>query len=386
MKASAKTRTEKTCVIEVLHPALRNYRLDLFEKLDRKYSIKFIFTVQINSKDFGGIQVPTSWAYDIINVTSSMANWFRLAIALLRDDYEILITSPGECFWDIIALAISKLRHKKTIFWGESWYWPSKTLVQYLYYHIFLKYILNHTNAIIAMGERQFSFYSQTLNRTNGIFYSPKYVISYKERDTSELLQRLSEKNRNILSKKIILYMSRIIESKGLDYLIRAFKLVEGKINDAFLLIVGSGPFEPYCKKLSEELQINNIMFIGYIPDSDIELYHNLSNVLVLPSVFFHDHPEPDGYVLYESMSIGKPLIITDAVRGGTPELIRDGVNGYVVKNRSVNELVDALIKIIDDEMLERKMSQISKKIFNEKISLQKQFDAFDKAIDYVRK
>ena len=72
-------------------------------------------------------------------------------------------------------------------------------------------------------------------------------------------------------------------------------------------------------------------MFKGYIQDSDVELYHNVCDVLVLPSIFLDDYPEPNGYVLYESMSVGKPLVVTDAV-GATPEFVRDGVNGFVLK------------------------------------------------------
>lgn len=57
--------------------------------------------------------------------------------------------------------------------------------------------------------------------------------------------------------------------------------------------IVGSGPFEEYCKKLTKELGVKNIMFKGYIQDSDVELYHNVCDVLALPSIFLNGYPEP---------------------------------------------------------------------------------------------
>lgn len=92
----------------------------------------------------------------------------------------------------------------------------------------------------------------------------------------------------------------------------------------------------------------------------------------------------PNGYVLYESMSVGKPLVVTDAV-GATPEFVRDGVNGFVVKERNITELADALSKILTDETLQEKMSNKSIEIFEEKVSLEKQFEAFKTAIDYVQ-
>jgi len=365
-------------MIEFIHPVLRNYRLELFEKLNKKYDVKFVFTGQ---QAFGGVHIQKHWKYESIPLRHSLANWLRLIILLLKDDYELVVTSPAEADYSLLVYIVCKLRSKKIIFWGESWIWPSVTIIQRLYHNI-IKQILERANAIIAMGERQYTFYKKVLKRKEGIFYAPKYVLPYKKRNTSTFYKKLTKEDERIKGKKIVLYMNKIIKRKGLDYLIKAFKMVERKLNNAYLLIVGSGPFEEYCRKLAKELDIKNIMFKGWT-DSDVELYHNLCNVLVLPSIFLDGYPEPDGYVLYESMSVGKPLVVTDAV-GAAPEFVQDGINGFVVKNKSVEQLANALLKILTDEKLESKMGEESKRIFREKISLNKQFKAFKTAIEYV--
>jgi glycosyltransferase involved in cell wall biosynthesis len=84
-------------------------------------------------------------------------------------------------------------------------------------------------------------------------------------------------------------------------------------------------------------------------------------------------------------MSVGKPLIVTDAV-GAWPELVQNGINGLVVKNADVEELANALFKILTNEELEKKMSEESQKIFSKKVSLEKQFNVFKKAIKYALK
>lgn len=377
-------------MIEFIHPCVRNYRLELFEKLDMKYSIKFIFT-------YGEVRelasAPKSWNYENIKIINGQLlstinarffiNWLRFTRSLLRDKYELILVEPAEYNYDLLALIVSKLRFKKIIFWGESWYWPSKRIVHKIY-NIVIKWMLKRGDAIIAMGEKQYAFYVNTLKKKTGIFCAPKYIVPYEKRDAAKLIEDLAFEDTRILGKKIVLYMSQIIERKGLDYLIRAFRLVEGRFDNIYLLIVGSGPFEGYCKKLSKELGVKNIMFKGYISDSDVELYHNVCDVLVLPSIFLNDYPEPDGYVLYESMSVGKPLVVTDAV-GATPEFVRDGVNGFVVKERNIIELADALSKILTDKELQERMSLESRRIFEEKISLERQFEAFKAAIDFVR-
>lgn len=378
-------------MIEFITPTLRNYRLELFEKLNMQYYIKFVFTGYTETKDFGGMDIPKSWNYEIINISypkvskKSLIDWLRLIRALLRDNYELILSSPAESPHNLLALIIAKLRFKKIIFWGEGWYWQSNNIIHRLYHYVLIKWMLRRGDAIVAMGAKQYAFYMKTLTKKTGIFYAPKYVVAYKKRDTTELVEILALEDRKILGKKIILYMSQVSERKGLDYLIRAFALLEGKFDNIYLLIVGSGSFEVYCKKLAKELGVTNIMFKGYISDSDIELYHNVCDVLVLPSIFLDDYPEPNGYVLYESMSVGKPLVVTNAV-GAVPELVRDGVNGFVVKDRNTVELADALSKIFSDEGLRKKMGLISKVIFDEKISLDGQVDAFKTAIEFVRR
>ena len=377
-------------MIEFITPQLRNYRLELFEKLNMQYSIKFIFT-GYKEKEFGGMDIPKSWNYEIINISypkvskKSLIDWLRLTRVLLRDNYELILSSPAESPHNLLALIIAKLRFKKIIFWGEGWYWQSNNIIHKLYHYVLIKWMLKQGDAIIAMGAKQYAFYEKTLKKKTGIFYAPKYVVPYKKRDATQLVESLALEDRKIFGKKIILYMSQIIERKGLDYLIRAFRLLEGKFDNIYLLIVGSGPFETHCKKLAKELGVTNIMFKGYISDSDVELYHNVCDLLVLPSIFLDDYPEPNGYVLYESMSIGKPLIVTDAV-GATPEFVRDGVNGFVVKNRNTVELIDALCKILTDQRLQEKMGNKSKEIFKERISLEKQLEAFKNAIDFVQR
>lgn len=380
-------------MIEFITPALKNYRLELFEKLDMKYSIKFIFTGHEEVREFGGMTIPKSWNYentniisarglDIIN-TNHFTSWLRFARSLLRDKYELILSSPAENYYNLITLIVSKLRFKKIIFWGESWYWPSSRIILKLYHYVLVKSMLAQGDAIIAMGGKQYAFYVNTLKKKTGIFYAPKYVVPYKKRDAAKLIETLSLEDSRILGKKIILYMSQITRRKGLDYLIRAFRLLEDKCDNVYLLIAGSGEFEGYCKKLANNLGVKNILFTGYVDESDVELYHNVCDVLVLPSIFLDDYPEPDGYVVYESMSVGKPLVVTDAT--GAAEMIREGENGFVVKERNAAELAEALYKILADETLQEKMSNESKKIFEEKISLEKQFEAFKAAIDFVQ-
>lgn len=370
-----------------IHPALRNYRKELFEKLYRKYDVEFIFVKQKKGK-FGGIKLPDNWNYKNIYLErdikfyNHLRNWLQFTKEIFNSKYEIILTGPVEKYYSLLAIIIAKIKRKKIIVWGESWHWPSYTIIQKIKNKIY-RFMMKRVDAIIATGKKSQEYYKYELGKDAKIFYATKYVVPYQSKNPEKLLDKLIKKDKKIENKKIILYMSQIVKRKGLNYLIKAFSLLEKKMRNVYLLIVGGGPFEDYCKKLAEDLGVRNIMFTGYVPDEDIELYHNLCNVLVLPSIFLKDYPEPNGYVLYESMSIGKPLVVTNAV-GAAPEYVQKGVNGFVVQEKNVEELYEALFKILTDETLEKEMGRKSKEIHGEKINLEEQYDSFKKVIEYT--
>lgn len=382
-------------MIEFIHPALRNYRLELFEKLHKKYNMKFIFTLHTEGEDFGGINISSEWNFENIFLKGfltssgvyrkgSFINCLRFMRRLLTDDYDLMITGPLEMQYSLVSLMISRLRSKKIIIWGECWYLVEDTLYRKLYNKL-MKSVLKKADACIASGEKPQEYYKKFFSGEVKVFNIRNYVVPYQPKDTSELITKLAEKDKNILNKKVVLYMSQIIRRKGLDYLIKAFKLLEDDLSNVYLLIAGSGPFEEHCKTLVDELGIKNVMFGGYVSDEEIELYHNICDVLVLPAIFYENCPEAIGYIICESMSIGKPLVVTDAV-GAAPEYVQDGVNGFVVPEKNAEQLYEALAKILSNEEMAKEMGKRSKEIQKEKLSLDKQFEAFNTAIEYVMK
>ena len=92
-------------MIEFIHPVLRNYRLELFEKLNKKYDVKFVFTGQ---QAFGGVHIQKHWKYESIPLRHSLANWLRLIILLLKDDYELVVTSPAEADYSLLVDIVCK--------------------------------------------------------------------------------------------------------------------------------------------------------------------------------------------------------------------------------------------------------------------------------------
>ena len=87
---------------------------------------------------------------------------------------------------------------------------------------------------------------------------------------------------------------------------------------------------------------MDSIRFIGFRNQSELPALYDLCDVFVLPS----EH-EPWGLVVNEAMNAGKPVIVSDRVGAG-PDLVEDGVNGFVYPARDVAALADRLRRLID--------------------------------------
>jgi glycosyltransferase involved in cell wall biosynthesis len=84
-------------------------------------------------------------------------------------------------------------------------------------------------------------------------------------------------------------------------------------------------------------------------------------------------------------MGVGKPVVVTNAV-GAAPEYIQNNINGFVIKEKNIEELYEALFKILSNEKLAKKMGVKSKEIYDKKLNLEKQYEAFKNVIDHFIK
>ena len=158
-------------------------------------------------------------------------------------------------------------------------------------------------------------------------------------------------------------YIGQLGKIKGVDLLIKAFKRLETTAN---LIIVGDGPER---KKLEGMASSDpNITFLGKVDHQLIHSIYEQSDVIVVPSVW----PEPLSRVLLESAYFGKPIVATDV--GGSPEVVKHGYNGLLVRPDE-DDLKKKLEYIIDKDKKRRSMSKNMKKYYRKNLSKDKIFD-----------
>ncbi|MFZ1291948.1 MAG: glycosyltransferase family 4 protein [Melioribacteraceae bacterium] len=139
------------------------------------------------------------------------------------------------------------------------------------------------------------------------------------------------------------------------DYpnLLRAFKIVNEKYENVKLCVVGDGPNKNEIENYAKELDIfYKIIFVGF--QNEIGKYLRMFDLFVLSS-----KKEGLGTSIIDAMSIGLPIIATNT--GGIPELVKNNYNGILVKPKNSVALANAIIELIHNEELRKKIGTNAK-------------------------
>lgn len=154
--------------------------------------------------------------------------------------------------------------------------------------------------------------------------------------------------------KKVVLFVGRLAEKKGVTYLIEAMKRV-----DALLIIVGDGPLrmklEEQAKKINDYKNCENIKFLGAKTHEELKGIYASADVFVMPSITAKDgDTEGFGLVMLEAMASGIPIVASSS--GGIVQLIDDGINGLLCDEKNARQLAERINELIINEELNQQI------------------------------
>ena len=155
-------------------------------------------------------------------------------------------------------------------------------------------------------------------------------------------------------------------EIYGIDYLIEGFsnaiREYQGS-KELKLLIVGDGTQRIKLQSLVNELGINsNVTFTGKIDNDKVPEYINMMDIVCLPSL-----SESFGVSAVEACACERPIIATDV--GGLKEIVFDNYNGFVIKQKSSEDIKLKIMKMIGNEVRMKEFSKNARKLVMEKYS-----------------
>lgn len=166
---------------------------------------------------------------------------------------------------------------------------------------------------------------------------------------------------RNNGSVGTIGFLGRLDRSKGIDVLIKAFKIISDRFDEAKLIIVGTGSGENELKALVQQFRLTEkVIFKGGIGYTEVPSFLVSLDFLVVPS-----RVDNLPTVIIEAFSVATPVIGSNA--GGIPDMIQAGNNGLLFENENVEDLVDKMQQLFFDRAQRNKMSAFARKTFEER-------------------
>ncbi|HAU32209.1 MAG: Glycosyl transferase group 1 [Desulfotomaculum sp. 46_296] len=217
--------------------------------------------------------------------------------------------------------------------------------------------ILNLTGQVIAVGNElaRKALQLQTDDRSIKVIYNG---VDCKMFNTEGIDGELIRQKTGLKPyDRVILFVGRLVENKGVYELIEVFAQIGNKFLDTSLVLVGDGPEKEALGSLAKNKGLSErILLPGPAAHEDLVYWYAACEVFVLLS-----RHEGVPNVIAEAMSSGKPVVATRA--GGIPELVEDARSGFLVKPGHTGEAVEALEKLLADPAAGREMGKRGREI-----------------------
>lgn len=186
--------------------------------------------------------------------------------------------------------------------------------------------------------------------------YHPK--VSYRT---------LLKKYPQLKGKRVIFHPARMGLAKGCDVSIKALTIVKTVFPDIMLVLAGTKNIIDWASTQQRDIaymvglvdffKLRDNVLIDAYPLEEMPSLYAISDVCMYPS----SASEPFGLTMLESLSSAKPIVVTNT--GGMPEIIRDGVNGFVVPIKDFEALASRIIQLLRDDQLRERLGTTGRAI-----------------------
>lgn len=333
------------------YPAIggvEKYVYDLSRELVKQgNNVKVICANEPNSniKNFEGIKIERlSYHGKIANTNLT----FGLPFTLLKEEFDLIHTHMPTPWSSDISSLVCFIKNKPLIltYHNDLIKKGFSKVIAEAYNRTLLKVLLKRAKKIIITQPDYLDFSKYLKKYKNKIVVIPNAIDINKFR------------NKKIKREEESLFFLSVLDEfhryKGIEYLLEAIALIKKEIPRIRLYVGGKGILLNEYQNLAKKLEIEkNIVFLGYIPDNEIVKEYNKAACFVLPSINYN---EGFGIVLLEAMVCKTPVIGTDIV--GIAKEIRKNNCGIVVKPKDSKELAEAIIKILKNPKLAKKMGE----------------------------
>ena len=274
--------------------------------------------------------------FKLINIINKIKNLVKYKRNFKPDI--VIAFLPKSCFYTVI----SNFFCKSKIILSER----NNPEITYkkISYKILMKLLYPKSNGFVFQTEDAKNFFSKKIQQKCTVIPNP-------------INEEFMIKEYNGKRKKVIVNVGRLDKQKNQELLIRAFTVFASKYPEYRLNIYGEGELRDYLQNVILQCQMENkIHLFGNVNDIKDKIID--AKMFVLSSLY-----EGMPNALMEAMALGIPSISTDCPCGGPKYLIRNSINGILIQNDNIDELLAAMELLANDEILANKISHEAHKI-----------------------
>jgi len=227
------------------------------------------------------------------------------------------------------------------------------------------KKLMKRSDALIAVSmytKKELTEFYDIDEEKIHIIYNGVDVQKFKpNKDRAGLRRELGLEEKQ----KIILFVGRLYQRKGLDTLFQSISKVVQNFKDAKFVISGEGFRQNKEKllKLAEKLKIeNSVLFVGYFPDEKLPDLYAASDIFVLPALY-----ENFPFAILEAQATGLPVISTKV--GGIPELVTNNKNGLLVEPANSEQLTEEIMILLKNPKFAEELGKRARQLIEEKFA-----------------
>jgi glycosyltransferase involved in cell wall biosynthesis len=212
---------------------------------------------------------------------------------------------------------------------------------------MFFQLLKNMVDGILPVGTLNTEYWRHYLGDEVPLFLMPYAVDNdyFQQRSREAVATRddLRQELNLEPGRPVILFASKLQQRKHCSDLLDAYGLLlkDGKNPVPYLVIVGDGEERSALEQKARTSGLTDIRFCGFRNQSELPRFFDIASVFVLPA-----RHEPWGLIVNEVMNAGRAVIITDDI-GCQPDLVTNGVEGYVYPVRDVEALANALRRVL---------------------------------------
>jgi glycosyltransferase involved in cell wall biosynthesis len=184
----------------------------------------------------------------------------------------------------------------------------------------------------------------------------------------------VEEKHPALKGRRIIFHPARMCYDKGTHVSIQALDLIRKEFPDALLVLAETRNMvdwfnlrEEYCARIQDmisTLGLEDYIYTRWFPWHEISAMYRRAEVCIYPSCF----QEPFGLAMLESLACGRPIVVSRA--GGMPEVVQEGINGFLVDMHDYEDLAEKCCCLLANPSLAARMGYAGRKMVEEKFNI----------------